>query len=251
MWGPPVTCRKFIACDKIVPCKSALRQISWELVSSRFARCPILFKPLGAKESSNVELLVQFLIVTESCSSGKICFPRHQAQATQIGVKTLGLMRTYGFSTSKCQCCRGQPPRNFICNWKLLFWEDSFSDISSLQATRIGVKTLKSACMRTCTYGLLQLQDCVHLSSFLNLKISVLSRSAAKKLSVTESCSSGEICFRRFQAQATQIGVKTLKSAWFVRMDSSSYHMICVRLFSFLNLKMSMLSRWTAEKLWL
>ena len=29
----------------------------------------------------------------------------------------------------------------------------------------------------------------MHLSSFLNLKISVLSRSAAKKLSVTESCS--------------------------------------------------------------
>ena len=75
----------------------AVRQISWELVSSHFARCPILFKPLGEKESNNVELLVQFLIVTESCSSGKICFRRHQAQATQIGVKTLGLMRTYGF----------------------------------------------------------------------------------------------------------------------------------------------------------
>ena len=55
------------------------------------------------------------------------------------------------------------------------------------------------------------------LSSFLNLKISVLSRSAAEKLSVTESCSSGEICFRRFQAQATQIGVKTLKSAAYMR----------------------------------
>ena len=27
----------------------AVRQISWELVSSRFACCPILFKPLGAK----------------------------------------------------------------------------------------------------------------------------------------------------------------------------------------------------------
>ena len=55
------------------------------------------------------------------------------------------------------------------------------------------------------------------LSSFLNLKISVLSRSAAEKLSVTESCSSGEICFRRFKAQATQIGVKTLKSAAYIR----------------------------------
>ena len=54
-------------------------EIFWELVSSRFARCPILFKPLGAKKSNNVELLVQFLIVTESCSSGKICFPIFQA----------------------------------------------------------------------------------------------------------------------------------------------------------------------------
>ena len=80
-------------------------EISWELVSSRFARCPILFKPLGAKESNNVELLVQFLIVTESCSSGKICFRGHQAQATQIGTKTLGLMRTYGFFQLQYDLC--------------------------------------------------------------------------------------------------------------------------------------------------
>ena len=73
--------------------------------SSRFARCPILFKPLGAKESNNVELLVQFLIVTESCSSGKICFRGHQAQATQIGMKTLGLMRTYGFFQLQYDLC--------------------------------------------------------------------------------------------------------------------------------------------------
>ena len=38
-----------------------------------------------------------------------------------------------------------------------------------------------------------------------------------ESLFVTESCSSGEICFRRFQAQATQIGVKTLKSAAYMR----------------------------------
>ena len=38
-----------------------------------------------------------------------------------------------------------------------------------------------------------------------------------ESLFVTESSSSGEICFRRFQAQATQIGVKTLKSAAYMR----------------------------------
>ena len=32
-------------------------KFSWELVSSRFARCPILFKTLGAKESNNVEFI--------------------------------------------------------------------------------------------------------------------------------------------------------------------------------------------------
>ena len=90
-------------------------EISWELVSSRFARCPILFKPLGAKESNYVELLVQFLIVTESCSSGKICFRRYQAQATQIGVKTLGLMRTYGFFQLQYDLCA----TSFLLNLKI------------------------------------------------------------------------------------------------------------------------------------
>ena len=135
----------------------AERQISWELVSSRFARCPILFKPLGAKESSNVELLVQFLIVTESCSSGKICFPRHQAQATQIGVETFGLMRTYGFFQLQYDLCatfflsqlENVNAAEVNRRETLVVTEScssgKSSEISSLQAIRIGVKTLKSA----------------------------------------------------------------------------------------------------------
>ena len=82
-------------------------KFSWELVSSRFARCPILFKTLRAKESNNVE----FIGLIFYCN-WKLLFLEDLFSGTSSSSNTdrseeskIGLMRSYGFLQLQYDLC--------------------------------------------------------------------------------------------------------------------------------------------------
>ena len=82
-------------------------KFSWELVSSRFARCPVLFKTLGTKESNNVEFIGLIfncnwkLLFLEDLFSGI----SSSSNTDRSEESKIGLMRSYGFLQLQYDLC--------------------------------------------------------------------------------------------------------------------------------------------------